>query len=88
MPVQRIAWAVRAASKGVPHATCLTQALAAQVLFVRHQYAVDLRIGVAKGEAGGLEAHAWLEHGGRVVVGNVRDLKRYTLLSHSKKEPF
>ena len=85
MPVQRIAWAVRAASKGVPHATCLTQALAAQVLFARHAHAVDLRIGVAKGEAGGLEAHAWLEHGGRVVVGNVRDLGRYVPLS-AKRE--
>ena len=83
--MEKIAWAVRAASKGVPRATCLTQALAAQVLFARHAHAVDLKIGVAKGDAGGLEAHAWLEHGGRVVVGNVRDLGRYVPLA-AKKE--
>ena len=85
MQVEKIAWAVRAASKGVPHATCLTQALAAQVLFSRYRHAADLKIGVAKGDAGGLEAHAWLEHGGRVVIGNVRDLGRYVPLSVKKE---
>ena len=36
--VEQIVWAVRAVSRHVPGATCLTQALAAQVLLSRAGY--------------------------------------------------
>src|SRR5438128_1120517 len=40
-------WAVRATSRCVPAATCLTQALAGQVLLARAGYDSRLEIGVA-----------------------------------------
>jgi hypothetical protein len=65
----RLAWAVAVASRAVPRATCLTQALAAQVLLRRRGYPAALRIGVARGAGGRFEAHAWVESEGRVIVG-------------------
>jgi hypothetical protein len=77
--IDRQMWAVMVASWYVPKATCLTQALAAQVLLGRHGYPTQLRVGVARGEGGRLEAHAWVENQGKVIVGG-EDLSRYTLL--------
>src|SRR5690349_5295110 len=57
---RRVEWAVLAARPCVPRATCLTQALAAQVLLRRHGVRGHLRFGV-RSEAGRFEAHAWLE---------------------------
>jgi hypothetical protein len=65
----RLAWAVTVASRYVPGATCLTQALAAQVLLGRRGHQTRLHIGVRKGEESDLQAHAWLECSGRVVIG-------------------
>ncbi len=77
----RIVWAVAVASRHMPGArTCLAQALAAQVLLARRGHPVRLRIGVAKGEGGRLEAHAWVESEGRIVIGGVGDLLRYNPL--------
>lgn len=78
-PVERVAWAVVVTSRAVPRATCLTQALAGQVLLARYGYPARLHIGVARAGAGGLEAHAWLESGERIVIGD-RELERYTHL--------
>ncbi len=75
----RIAWAVTIASSYVPRATCLTQALATQLLLANHGYHSNLQIGVAKGDIDQLEAHAWLECDGRVVMGG-SDIDRYTIL--------
>jgi hypothetical protein len=62
----RVAWAVRAAGRRL--GTCLPQALAAQVMLARRGKAPVLRIGVAR-DNGAVAAHAWVEVGGRVVVG-------------------
>ena len=67
--VERLAWAVTVGSRYVPAATCLTQALAAQTLLVRHGHPASLRIGVARGAGGQFEAHAWVESQGRLVIG-------------------
>jgi hypothetical protein len=77
---ERIAWAVRVASRGLPAATCLSQALAVRALLLRQGYPAQLRIGVAKGETGQLDAHAWVESEGRIVIGGAQDLSRYTPL--------
>ena len=82
----RIAWAVRVASRYVPAATCLSQALAARMLLKQRGCPARLQIGVAKGERGQLEAHAWVESEGRIVVGNSRDLSRYTPLPSLEME--
>lgn len=77
--VDRLVWAVTAASRYVPRATCLTQALAAQVLLGRHGHPSRLRVGVARSEEGRLQAHAWVDNQGKVIVGG-GELSRYTLL--------
>src|SRR5215204_1259008 len=66
---ERIVWGVTKASQYVPQATCLTQALAAQVLLARRGHPALLRIGFVKGEEDRLEAHAWLESRGEVLIG-------------------
>ena len=67
--LDEIAWAVTAASRYVPRATCLTQALAAQVLVERAGLPSRVCLGVARGDGASFEAHAWLESEGRIVVG-------------------
>jgi Transglutaminase-like superfamily len=78
--IHKITWAVVLASRYVPAATCLTQALAGQVLLAQHGEPALLRIGVTKNEAGKLEAHAWVESRGRIVIGASAELSRYTRL--------
>jgi hypothetical protein len=80
-PAQRIAWAVRVASRLVPAATCLPQALTAQYLFVQHGYPAELQIGAAKRPDGTLEAHAWLISGGEIVIGALPDMDRFVPLA-------
>ena len=77
LAVDRYAWAVDVASRRVPRASCLTQALALQSLLARAGYPSELRIGVAK-DGAALEAHAWLESGGRIVIGG--DVDRFATL--------
>jgi Transglutaminase-like superfamily len=78
---ERVVWAVETAARHMPLAnTCLTQALAAQVLLAQRGYPALLRIGVVKGENDNLQAHAWLESGGEVVIGGY-ELERYKHLA-------
>ncbi|SRR6266849_3024432 len=77
---ERIAWAIAVAQRIVPRATCLPRALAAEVLLTRDGHPAELRVGVIKTDRGSLVAHAWVESGGRVVVGDLRGLPRYTPL--------
>jgi hypothetical protein len=68
-PVERCAWAVRASSRYVPGATCLTQALAAQVLLAESGYHSRLEIGVRKDEHRRFRAHAWVVCREQIVIG-------------------
>ncbi len=82
-----IAWAVSVASRYVPGAgTCLPQALATQILLERQGHAARLHIGIAKDHEKQLQAHAWVESQGRVVIGG-SDLRRYTPLMGMEREP-
>ncbi len=84
---ERGIWAVQVASGYVPRATCLTQALAAQVLLGFDGIPASVRIGVAKEKAGSFEAHAWLESGGQILIGGMDAHQRYTpLLAFSADE--
>lgn len=69
MPAHRLAWAIRAAARYVPAATCLTQALALQWLLMRSGHVSRIHIGVKKAAGARLEAHAWVECNGQVVIG-------------------
>src|SRR5215207_6673 len=64
---EKVAWAVDLVSRYVP-ATCLSRALAAQVLLARRGYPVLLHFGAVK-EGERFLAHAWLESEGQVVIG-------------------
>jgi hypothetical protein len=83
---QNIARSIRVASRHVPKATCLPQALAAQFLLTQNSYSADLQIGVAKNKNRLLEAHAWVRCEGEILVGGVQDLNRLVALSTTKRE--
>jgi hypothetical protein len=73
--------AVETAGRRMPRAaTCLTLALTAQVLLLRRGYPAILHIGVDKGGTERFMAHAWVESGGSVVIGD-HELERYTPLA-------
>lgn len=77
----RVGWAVKAAGRGTPgDRLCLVQALAAEVLLGRRGIPAGIRIGVVKDEALKLQAHAWVESGGAVIIGG-SGLDRYEPLT-------
>jgi hypothetical protein len=84
--IDNVIWAVVMASRYVPRATCLTQALAARVLLVRRGYPTCLRIGVARSETGQFQAHAWVEYAGSVVIGGADAPMRFTPLPPLERE--
>ena len=65
--IKDIIWSVKAASIYVPRATCLTQAITAQILLSRHNHTSKLKIGVTKNDK--FVAHAWLEIDDKIVLG-------------------
>ncbi len=67
--IEETSGAVQTAARFVPGATCLTQALALRALLARRGRASTLTLGV-RNPVGALEAHAWLEAGGRIVLGD------------------
>jgi hypothetical protein len=81
-----VIWAVEAVSRRVPRATCLTQALAAQLLLRAHGYDSTLCLGVAGGGSDDFMAHAWVERQGRVLIGGSKSrlLTRLPDLAHGR----
>jgi hypothetical protein len=80
VPPARVPWAIARASRVVPRASCLPQAIAAESLLRLMGCSVTLQIGVAKPDNRILKAHAWIESRGRVVVGG-DGVERYWPLS-------
>jgi hypothetical protein len=73
-------WAVKAAGRAIPGCTnCLVQAIAAEAILVVAGHPCELRIGVAKGESGEFLAHAWVEHEGKMLIGEF-ERGRFSLL--------
>jgi hypothetical protein len=67
--IAQVAWAIDAASRRLPGTTCLPRAMAAHFLLGRLGQKSDLRLGAALKPDGLLEAHAWVEVEGRVIIG-------------------
>ena len=67
--VTELVWAVKAVSRYVPVATCLTQALALQWLLARSGHTSRIHLGARKDLKGKFQAHAWVECEDRVVMG-------------------
>lgn len=78
--VERLEWAVRAASRAIPRGTCLTKALALHHLLSRAGYESSIHIGVAKTPAVGFEAHAWVEHDGISLLSSPSEIAHYARL--------
>jgi putative nucleotidyltransferase-like protein/transglutaminase superfamily protein len=87
--VDRIAWSIAAVTRRLPlRLTCLAEAVAADALLRRRGYASLLQIGVrVPGGPRSMEAHAWVECDGRVVVGRVQDLGEYATLAAPRLPP-
>lgn len=80
-PQGKVVWAVETAGRGIPRfSTCLTLALASQVLLGRRGHPALVLIGVVGGGGSDLEAHAWVQSGGKVLVGGT-GIERYTILA-------
>jgi hypothetical protein len=75
----RLVWAVRAAARLIPAATCLTQSLALQSL-LGDERTVNVQIGVAKGTRDGFMAHAWVECGDTVLLGSSSEVAHFERL--------
>src|SRR6266404_1371114 len=85
MPVGRLVWAVRAASRRIPAASCLTQALALQFLLTRAGHRSEVRIGVTM--EGGFGAHAWVEYAGQPLLSGPEEVERYVQLLTVEGQP-
>lgn len=60
---------------------CLARALTAQLLLNRYGYSHNFHIGVTKNESQELEAHAWIEYRGQVIVGELSNLNQFRTLA-------
>lgn len=79
--IDRLLWAIEVSSFYMPgQVLCLARALTTHLLMKQAGFSPEIRIGVAKGETDQLEAHAWIESEGKVVIGQLKDLSRYTPL--------
>lgn len=75
--IERIVWAVSLAGRvTLGEKPCLPIAMATQWLLSRRGFSTDLRIGVMRGESGQLEAHAWVERDGLILIGESPSLHR------------
>ncbi|HYJ80996.1 MAG TPA: lasso peptide biosynthesis B2 protein [Longimicrobiaceae bacterium] len=74
---ERIARLVRAGARRIPAASCLTRALAARWLLAEAAQPSTLHFGHRRDHRGRFAAHAWLEHGGQVLIGGDEDLALY-----------
>jgi hypothetical protein len=83
-PAERIAWAVRAASRRLPGTTCLASALAAQRLLSRAGHVCELTIGVARDDSG-FAAHAWVVCEGVTLVGGDESVDYTPLVAWSSR---
>jgi len=75
--VGQLEWAVRAASRMVPRATCLTQALTLNHLLRSDGYPGVVQIGVDNND-GRFAAHAWVECDGIPLLSSAGDIRRYS----------
>ncbi len=78
-PPARLAWLVARAARNVPWpATCLRRSLVLWALLARADEPAELRVGFRR-EGGAFEAHAWVEHRGRVLNDSPDVRERYAV---------
>lgn len=68
---------IQIAAQLVPFSTCLSNALAGQILFAANQHPSKLHVGVRTTPEKGVEAHAWLTWDGAILLGKLPDIASY-----------
>ncbi len=77
-----IALAVIRTARRIPGATCLVQAITLCRMLDREGYDSVLQVGVQPPSADCLEAHAWVEYEGEIILGGDNSADQYTPLVH------
>jgi Transglutaminase-like superfamily len=78
---EQAVWIVKTVARFVPGATCLTQALVTETLYALRGDAAQTCFGVSR-NASRLQAHAWVQSGGKVILGAAEAGKFTTLARH------
>lgn len=77
----RLIWAIEASARWrVGPSTCLTRALAAELLLPAVDRPLTLVIGVTSPVEGHLKSHAWIERNGHILVGGDDATRQYVPL--------
>ena len=75
---ERIVWAVNGVSRKImPSRRCLVRALSVQWFLRRAGVPAELCIGARKSAEGRLNAHAWVELDGQVIIGGKESPRLY-----------
>lgn len=78
---EQIGWAVRAIARRTPwESACLAQAISAKMMLRRRRITSTLYLGLAKGNAQKMEAHAWLRCGAEIITGKAGH-ERFSVIS-------
>ena len=77
--IDNVVKSVKACSRYVPYASCLTQALATRRLLEMKGQHSQLKIGVKKDNEQ-FAAHAWIEIDGRIIIGKHSQHQSYLVL--------
>ena len=86
----QVVWAVTAVSQRAPcwASTCLSRALTLQAMLAHRGLLSRLHVGVMRDLQGKLEAHAWVEREGRILIGGTpADIDRFSPLAAFDVEP-
>lgn len=67
--LEDVGWAVESVGRRVPGAKCLAKAVAAEAILISGARVPELHLGARRNAYGEIEAHAWVEVHGVVVVG-------------------
>lgn len=79
--IKALVWAVESTGSYAPVGiNCLPRALALQRMLIRRGCRGTIRFGVRK-RIDGLDAHAWLVMGNKVLIGGLPDLHEYAVLA-------
>jgi hypothetical protein len=78
--VSDVTRAISAVARRIGGTTCLAEAAVAYTMLRRHGHDPRLRIGVKRTDSA-LEAHAWVECDGRVVMGELPEMTGYAMLA-------
>jgi hypothetical protein len=79
--IKKVRKVVMMTSKNTPwESLCLVQALTAQNLLNKKNISNTLYLGLAKDENNKPIAHAWIKHGGKVVVGE-KGMERFSVVA-------